>query len=93
MNPNTDHPEVPWLGADFFENQRKFPPEELMKHEDQQIAWSWDGSQILASASDYAELDRKLKQMGIDPSRVVHDYVPPSDMSQLGGASVFGSTD
>jgi hypothetical protein len=83
MNPKTDHPEVPWLGLEYFENQRKFPPEELLKYEDQHIAWSWDSTQILASASDMEELDRKLEQMGIDTSRVVHDYVPPADVSQL----------
>jgi hypothetical protein len=82
-HPKTSHPEIPWLGPEFFENQHKYPIDELAKYEDQHIAWSWDGTRILASASDYDELDRKLKAMGIDPSRVVHDYIPRSDVSYL----------
>ena len=83
MSGKTDHPEIPWLGPEYFENRHKFPIDELAKYEDQHIAWSWDGSRILASASTEEELDGKLKAAGIDLSRVVYDYVPPGDVSQL----------
>ena len=81
MEPN--HSDIPWLEPIFFENQRKFPPEELARYEDQHIAWSWDGAHIVASARDEEELERKLHEAGIDPSRVVYDYIPPLDVSQL----------
>jgi hypothetical protein len=83
MSDKTSHPEIPWLGPEYFENRHKFPPDELAKYEDQHIAWSWDGSRILASARTEEELDSKLKQAGIDLSRVVYSYVPPMDVSQL----------
>jgi hypothetical protein len=81
---NNNHDDIPWLGADFFENQHKFPPEELLKYGAQHIAWSWDGARILASAADYESLDQKLREAGIDPSRVVHDYVDDPNVSYLG---------
>jgi hypothetical protein len=81
MSDKTQHPEIPWLGPEYFENWRTFPIDELVKYEDQYIAWSWDGSRILASDPDRDELDRKLEAAGIDPSRVVHEYVDPADAS------------
>jgi hypothetical protein len=83
MTPKHPTQGVPWLGADFFENQHNFPPEELAKYEDLHIAWSWDGTRILASAPSREELNEELKRAGIDPGRVVHDYIPPLDQSQL----------
>ncbi len=72
---NTKYPHIPWIDPSFFENQRNFPPEELDKYAGQQIAWSWDGSRILASGADEADLYRNLQAAGIDPNRVVYDYV------------------
>jgi hypothetical protein len=78
-----NHDDIPWLGREFFENQAKFPPEELLKYACQHIAWSWDGSRILASAEDRETLDQKLRDAGIDLGRVVHAYVDDPDMSSL----------
>lgn len=72
---NTDHPDVPWLGADFFENQRKFPPEELDKYAGRHIAWSWDGTRILADGADQKEVYDNVVAAGFNPSRVVFDYI------------------
>jgi hypothetical protein len=67
--------EVPWLDAQYFENRGKFPPEELEKDAGQYVAWGWDGTQILASGATMEEVEQKLVAAGIDPSRVVGDYV------------------
>jgi hypothetical protein len=80
---HNNHDDIPWLGRDYFENREKFPPEELLKYSGQHIAWSWDGARILASADDYAALDQKLREAGIDPSRVVHAYVDDPNVSNL----------
>jgi len=78
----TNHPEVPWFDAvTFNKNQQKFPLEELLKHVGQHIAWSWDGSRIVASGESREEVERQLKDAGIDPSRVVRDYVDDPDVS------------
>ena len=60
MNP--DNRREPWLDPDFLENQRRFPAEELLRRTGQHIAWSWDGSGILAPGTDpdRRALDEKL---------------------------------
>ncbi len=85
MKPtDTKFPHIPWLDAQHFENQRNFPPEELMKYEGRHIAWSWDGAQILASGKSQEAVEEELKALGVDPSRVVFDYVFPGDVSIIG---------
>ena len=81
---DNNHADVPWLDViTFNENQRKFPLEELLKYVDRYIAWSWDGTRIVASGESEAELQRNLIAAGIDPSRVVGDYVDPPGVSLL----------
>jgi hypothetical protein len=75
---------IPEIDPSFFENQRNFPPEELEKYAGQFIAWSLDGSRILAGADDRQLLDQQLRATGIDPAYVVHDYADPPDQAQLG---------
>ncbi|HKI30642.1 MAG TPA: hypothetical protein VKA46_02030 [Gemmataceae bacterium] len=76
-------PEGWWDYLTFEENRRRFPPEELMKYADQNIAWSIDGTRILASGKDLAEVEDKLVAMGIDPSKVVFAWIPDPDVSQF----------
>ena len=57
--------------------------EELTRYVGQHIAWSWDGSQILASDRKRRMLDEKLKAAGIDPLHVVHDFVEDPSQSYL----------
>lgn len=71
----TSHPDIPWLDAAYFENQRNVPLEELDKYRGQHIAWSWDGRQIVASGAALEEVVQKLRAAGIDTSRVIYDYV------------------
>jgi hypothetical protein len=78
-----DTPHDPWISPKFQENQRSFPVESLLKYKGQHIAWSWDGSQIVASAADRSTLDRVLCEAGIDPLRVVYDFVEDPDLSYL----------
>lgn len=74
---------APWIDPTFRENQRNFAAEELLRHQGQHIAWSWDGSQILASDRDRRTLDQKLRDAGIDPLQVIHDYVEDPNLSYL----------
>ena len=73
--PITERPDDSWLDKTFFDNRAKFPPEALLPYAGQYIAWSWDGSRILASAADREPLWEKLAAMGVNPSRVVFQYV------------------
>jgi hypothetical protein len=78
---STKPPDDSWLPPCFFENRRNFPPEQLLPYAGQHIAWSWDGSRILASDPDAEVLEQKLVEAGHDPQRVVFSYVPPPDVS------------
>jgi hypothetical protein len=66
-------------GGTFNKNQNAFPPEELIKYAGQRVAWSLDGTRILASGADEAELLNNLRRAGIDPSQVVQAAVEPMD--------------
>lgn len=55
-------------------NRAKFPLEELIKFAGQYLAWSPDGTQILAHGPDEESVERELESMGIDPSQVVVSY-------------------
>lgn len=73
----------PWLDPEFLTNQRKFPPEELLRFAGQHIAWCWDGSRIMASDPDRRALDEKLCAAGIDPQKVIYDFVEDPNLSYL----------
>jgi hypothetical protein len=81
---STQYPEVPWPDQRFEENQSRFPVEELWKYAGQHVAWSMDGTRLLAGAVSLNDLIRQLHEAGIDPQRVVFDYVDPPDKGFLG---------
>ncbi len=66
-------------GALFNENVSQFPGAELLKYAGQYVAWSLDGTRILASGTDPDELDRNLAAAGLQQGGFVEDYVPGPD--------------
>jgi hypothetical protein len=83
MNGDSRLPDgVPDMGI-FQENRCRFPPEQLLPYEGKWVAWSLDGTRILASGEDVLDVENKLDASGIDASRVVFGFVPPSDESLL----------
>jgi hypothetical protein len=79
----TKYPNIPWLEPIFFENQKKVTPEMVLPYAGQFVAWSWDGSRILAADPDREGLDRKLSAAGIDNNRVVIAYVDDPEVTSL----------
>jgi len=75
--------DIPSIEPCYFENRRNFPPEELLKFAGKHVAWSLDGARILASGDTMEEVEERLLAAGIDPSRVVGDYVDPPDAIYL----------
>ena len=75
MNETPDYELYPWTNPVFIENRKNFLPDELDKYRGMQIAWSWDGSQIVACGNDEEELDRNMLAAGINPLRVFYSYV------------------
>ncbi len=67
--------DVPWSSAEHLQNVAKFPAEELAKYVGRFVAWSWDGARILDSAEDRERLWEQLVAAGIDPHRVVFEFI------------------
>jgi hypothetical protein len=76
MTENTRRPEPPDLGR-FHENRVNYPPEQLLPYAGLHVAWSLDGTRILASGEDQEALFAKLDAAGIDCAGVVIDYIDP----------------
>jgi Family of unknown function (DUF5678) len=68
---------------DYSQNRRQFPPEELIKYAGQYVAFSLDGTRVVASGATEEELEKQLLGAGIDPSQVVGSYIPPSGVAIL----------
>jgi hypothetical protein len=65
----------------FRENQRRFPAEELAKYNGLYVAWSPDGTRILASDRDMVQLYRAVQAAGHDLSQILIDGpIGPEDV-------------
>jgi hypothetical protein len=72
--------DIPWVNVNLFnENSSKIPYEDLIKYRGQVIAWTLDGTRILASGRDELDVAAKLREVGIDIGQVVFDNVPDCD--------------
>ena len=74
----------------FRSNQSRFPARELKKYNGKYVAWSPDGTHIIASDKDPERLCRKLVKRGFKPGEVLVDTVVFPAKVGLGGASLFG---
>jgi hypothetical protein len=72
---NTDFPHVPFLPREFDINVRNIPAEELDRFAGQYVAYSLDGSQIVAAAPTREGLRQILHDAKIDPQQVVFGYI------------------
>lgn len=82
MGTNGEQLEPPDL-SHYEENRSKFPLDELAKYRGKHVAFSPDGTRIVASADSWEELDHVLEAAGIDVSQVVHSYILPPDVSLI----------
>jgi len=70
---------------EFRLNQSRFPREELEKYNGQYVAWSPDGTRILAADPDPLRLDALLSAAGHDPAEILVSRVAlPEDVSWSG---------
>jgi hypothetical protein len=84
-------PDPPWPDPQYEQNRAKFPLEELAKYAGQYVAFSMDGTRILASADTMEAVEEKLVAAGINPNRVVGSYIDgPEDYGQA--VSMFDDT-
>jgi hypothetical protein len=60
-------------------SQTVFPPEELKKHRGHWLAFSPDGSRLIASCLVLKELDARVRAAGENPEEVLLDWIPAAD--------------
>jgi hypothetical protein len=75
--------------AQFNKNRACFPLDELAKYEGKWVAFSPDGTQIIAADSDLALLDQKVRSAGYNPAEVALESVPAEEDGEvfIGGTS------
>lgn len=61
----------------YVENRKKFLPADLLPYADQWLAWSADGSRIVAHHKDLAEVARMVAERGLEREDVIFDHLPP----------------
>jgi len=69
--------------SSYDKNRRNFPPDGLAKYAGKYVAFSPDGTRILASGDDIDEVDANLAAAGIHFSQVVHAFIDPPDLVML----------
>jgi hypothetical protein len=75
----------------FLENRRRFPPEELARYAGKYVAWSPDGTRIVACDEDLQRVAAAVVAQGFDPGEVVLSSVPLPDEVILGGGGFSGA--
>jgi hypothetical protein len=70
---------------EYLKNRHEFPHDELSRHTGHYVAWSPDGTRILASDADPARVIEAVKAQGFDPGETVISYVPTDDETLLAG--------
>jgi hypothetical protein len=76
MNEQTMNNGRPDRGV-YVENRSKFPLQELAKYGDQWVAWSLDGTTIVAHHEDLLEVGRILDKAGVNHQDVSFEWIPP----------------
>jgi hypothetical protein len=70
---------------EFRRNQSRFPREELAKYNGQYVAWSDDGTRILAAHADPAQMDAMLVAAGYDPGQILVTRIAVPEEVAWGG--------
>ena len=75
---------------EFMKNRQQFPAEELWKYVNKYVAWSPDGTKIIASDDeDGLRLHAAIRAAGFDPSEILVSFVPDPDEVILGGGGMI----
>jgi hypothetical protein len=73
-----------WIDTVTFNRNRDlFPQEELQTYWGRHVAWSLDGTRILADGATHAEMYRRLQELGIDPCSTVDDFIHDPNVSYI----------
>ena len=73
---------------EFRRNQSRYPLTELEKFNGQYVAWSHDGTQILAAHPDALKLHATIQEAGYDPAEILVSFVAVPEEISWGGLSI-----
>ena len=72
---------------EYLKNRLAFPLEELANHRGEWVAWSPDGTRLVAASRDLDALDNLVRAAGEDPENCPIEGIPDAD-SVLGGLNI-----
>ena len=61
--------------ADYAFNRNRQPAELILAHANCWVAWSAEGTTLLASAKELGILEQELRSRGISPEEVVLEWI------------------
>src|SRR5438105_278440 len=76
-----------------YQNRAVLPEAELAIYYGKEVAWSLDGTRIVAADDDPSQVCAAVKQAGLRSDDVVLAYVPFPDDLMLGGTCITESGD
>jgi hypothetical protein len=74
-----------FVPADHYRNRTQFPTAELAKYYGKEVAWSLDGTRIVASGDDPRVVCAAVQHAGLKSDEVVLAYVPYPEEMMIGG--------
>ena len=74
----------------FVKNRNAFPADELNRYTGQHVAWSPDGTRVLASDPDPMRVIIAVKALGYDPAETPIEDIPSDDVFPGGGFLFHG---
>ena len=81
---------IAMVTQEYRSNRARFPRAELAKYQGAWVAFSADGSRIVARGETVEQLEQQILAVGEDPQRVVREWVAgPQDDCLLGGGELL----
>lgn len=77
--------------ATVLRNRDAMPPDELAPHRGKWVAFSREGSRVIAADSDFSALEEAVVALGEDPNVIPFDRVPDEsheEAIELGGVAL-----
>jgi hypothetical protein len=75
-----------FVPEEHYRNRSLVPGAELVKYYGKEVAWSLDGTHIVAAGDDPSQVCAAIQRSGLNTDEVVLAYLPFPDEILLGGA-------
>ena len=75
-----------------YQNRERLTEEDLRPFHGKHVAWSMDGTKIVAKGDDFGAVFQAVVVAGLDTEQVVFAYVPAPDELFLGWQGVLMET-